>query len=81
MQFFCNSCDHRKVPASIKTKFNIHVKKMFIECPISSEYICGCTIKFITIDWGAFSKWLKDNQILEDSEEKVLKVIGLYEDA
>lgn len=80
MQKFCDSCEYRKIPDSIKKKFNEYVKPLFFDCPVTKEHIAGCTVKLIPIDWKSFSRWLKDNTLLEEAEEKTMKVVGLYED-
>lgn len=79
MQGFCNDCEHRKVPRSIKNKFNEKVKPFFFECPMNSKDISGCTVKSIVVEWKVFIKWLRDNNILEEEEDKMLKVVGLHD--
>lgn len=78
IQQYCNNCSHRKLPESIKTKFNTHVKTMFDECPMNDPKVVGCLIKDITIDWKAFIKWLDDHSMLEENEKKVLRILKLY---
>jgi len=80
MHNFCNSCDNRKIPESVKKKFNQYVKPLFFDCPITKSNVIGCTVKYVVIDWKSFSRWLKDNTLMDETEENTLKVVGLYED-
>lgn len=81
MQKFCENCAHRKVPLSIKNKFNTNLKFFFVDCPCQFEDIYGCTTKYIVIDWNSFLKWLIDNELIEEIEIKTMEAIGLYESA
>ena len=80
IRHFCKTCPHRKIPQSLKEKFNEHIKLMFIECPTSDECIAGCLIKNITVEWKSFVKWTEDNKLLTEDEKKSLKLMKLYEE-
>ena len=77
IQNFCKNCPHRKIPQSMKHKFNAEVKLMFLECPMNDSNVIGCYIKNLNIDWKAFSSWLKDNGQLDETEEKTLKLLKI----
>jgi len=76
---FCKNCQHRRIPATVKQKFNKNVKMMFDECPMRDKQVAGCLIKDITIDWKAFTRWLEDNKMIDDKEIKSLKLLKLYD--
>lgn len=75
IQNYCNDCSHRKIPESIKQKFNTHVKMMYDECPMKDPKVVGCLIKFTTVDWKAFAKWLDDHNLIDENERKNLDVL------
>jgi len=76
---YCQNCNHRRIPTSVKTKFNQNVKMMFDECPMKDKKVVGCLIKNITIDWKSFTRWLEDNNILEEKEKKNMQMLRLYD--
>lgn len=75
---YCKNCNHRKIPSSMKIKFNDNVKMMFDECPMRDKNVAGCLIKNITIDWKAFIRWLEDNKMLDEKEKSNMKALKLY---
>lgn len=77
---FCNGCKHRKIPESIKQKFNNNVKVMFDECPFKDKKVVGCFVKDIVVDWKSFSRWLEDNNMFSEDERKGMKMLKLYEE-
>lgn len=80
IQSYCNTCPHRKIPRTVKDKFNQNVKMMFSECPCHDPKVVGCFMSYSTIDWKAFVRWLDDNRNLTDEEKKNLKMIKMYEE-
>ena len=75
---FCHNCQNRKIPTSLKEKFDEHIAPTFSHCPIYDEKFVGCTIKHtMKIDWKSFSIWLNDNEILTEHEAKQLKALKL----
>ena len=77
IQNFCLNCPHRKIPKTIKEKFNEYVEPKFFECPIYDENVVGCLIKYTKIEWKAMTNWLIDNNLLDKEEEKVLIGLGI----
>lgn len=77
MNEFCKNCINRKVPLSIKKKFNKQYVTTFLECPTSDPKVVGCLIKERKIEWGAFAIWLNDNGDLTQDEAMALAKAGL----
>lgn len=80
IRFFCKACPHRKIPQTLKGKFNQYVKVMFQDCPQTDEVVVGCFVRDIHVDWKAFVKWTEDNKLLTEEEKKTLKLMKLYEE-
>ena len=78
IQHYCNNCPHRKIPTSLKEKFNTHVQIMFDECPMNDTKVIGCTISDISIDWKSFIRWCDDHTMLNQTEKNSLKLLKLY---
>ena len=76
LNFFCKTCEHNKVPVSIRKKFNKYVKKLFYECPIEDETIDGCTVKYLMVGWTSFFNFLQKKDLLTDDEKSELEKIG-----
>lgn len=77
---FCKNCAHRKIPTSLKQKFNEYVKYTFIHCPQTDKNVAFCFIKEMTIDWKAFVRWCDDNKLMTEDEKRALKVLKLLEE-
>lgn len=80
MNIFCNNCQHKNIPSTLKIKFNNGVKKTFVECPTGDSKIAGCFIKNLDIDWGKFAEWLIDNRQITMEEIIQLKNLGLIKE-
>ena len=80
MNEFCKNCIMRKVPLSIKKKYNDTYDKTFIECPTSDPKVVGCLIKKnLDINWNSFAVWLNDNGNLTQEEAMMLARAGLIQ--
>jgi len=77
MNKFCTTCQHKDVPSSLKEKYSKYIFELFVECPMNDENICGCTSKYIGIDWKAFLVFLKKRNALNITESEFLQK---YED-
>lgn len=70
MNNFCKMCQHRLVPKKIKDIFNANVFIAFVDCPKRDIKICGCTVKYLDIDWKKFIQYLnRENKITKEDLE------------
>lgn len=86
MNNFCKECVNKKVPSTIKEKFNLaykreNISKIFLECPMNDAKVAGCLIKErMSIDWNKFCIWLNDHKDLTTEEAVAMAKLGfLYE--
>ena len=82
IQGYCNDCQHRFIPATVKEKFNKYSgRKTFISCPERDKKVVGCLIKKnVIIDWNEFAHFLEERNELTKTEKKNLIIIGIYSD-
>lgn len=73
----CYDCDKKLIPKKIKDLFNELANVIFIECPLNDKNVCGCTIKYLDIDWKNFVKYLKKNNHITIKEIKDLEQKGV----
>lgn len=76
MNNFCITCRHRQIPSSLKEKYNKYCFNLFEECPMSDENICGCTSKYMDVNWRRFLTLLKRKEALTEEEKELLKNLG-----
>lgn len=79
MNTFCNNCPHRKIPKSIKDKYNNLVSLTFIESPTNDPNVVYCFIKYREIPWNNFINELKKRKMLTKDEIKQLEMIKILD--